>query len=137
MIGKLLRHQTLRQFATFTGCGAIGMFADMAALWVVTELLGAGPYFGRVLSFFSASFVTWALNRALTFRDIPSTDPALRQWAKFVAANAVGACINYAIYALCVTFIPFFAAQPVFAVVPGSAAGLVFNFTASKKLVFR
>jgi putative flippase GtrA len=102
-----------------------------------TEILHLGPYEGRVLSFLVGVTVTWLLNRRFTFRGLGGAEPLLRQWVKYASANIVGFAINYGTYALCVAFIPLFGAFPVLAVLPGSAAGLLFNFTAAKKLVFR
>jgi putative flippase GtrA len=59
------------------------------------------------------------------------------QWGRFLAANALGGVVNYAVYAVLVTLVPVVAAYPVLGVAAGSLAGLVFNFTASKKWVFR
>lgn len=55
---------------------------------------------------------------------------------RFVAANGVGALVNYGTYAALVALVPFVAARPVLGVAVGSVAGLVFNFTFSKLWVF-
>ena len=59
------------------------------------------------------------------------------QWARFVAVNAFGGAVNYAVYAALIASGDPFTAHPALAVAAGSLSGLFFNFTASKKLVFR
>jgi putative flippase GtrA len=137
MLQKILNHPTFHQLLKFTAVGFVGMAVDMAVLWLVTNFVGLGPYIGRVVSFVCAATVTWTIHRHFTFRDVLSCDPLWRQWLKFIAANSIGFGVNYGTYVACVTFIGFFAAAPVWAIVPASVAGLLFSFTASKKLVFR
>jgi putative flippase GtrA len=52
-------------------------------------------------------------------------------------ANGVGALVNYASYTICVTFAPAPIGYPLIATAIGVAIGLVFNFTLSKRFVFR
>ena len=83
-----------------------------------------------------AATTTWALNRCFTFRG-QHDGTLLRQWAKFIAANAFGGLINYGTYAVLVAATALVAAHPFLGVAAGSIAGMFFNFAASKKLVFR
>ena len=74
------------------------------------------------------------MNRIYTFA---SRDPRLlREWGRFISANAVGGLINYATYALLVTTVGLFASHPIAAVGVGSVAGLMWNFLASHHFVF-
>jgi putative flippase GtrA len=93
------------------------------------------PYGGRVVSYLAAVTFTWAMNRRFTFA---GADPrrGTAQWGRFVAANGVGALVNYGTYAALVALVPFVAAPPVLGGAVGSVAGLVFNFTFSKLWVF-
>ncbi|WP_051341491.1 GtrA family protein [Azospirillum halopraeferens] len=131
-----------RQFGAFGVVGVIGLAVDVAVLYAVLHGLAlhaygdAGFLAARVPSFFAAATATWALNRAFTFRTA-RRDPLHRQWAKFIAANSVGGVVNYAAYAGCIAYGALFTAHPALAVAVGSLAGMLFNFTASKLLVFR
>jgi len=78
--------------------------------------------------------VTWALNRTFTFKH---TGARGSQWLRFVLANAIGGFVNFGAYAALVSTLPFVHAHPVIAVAAGSLAGMGFNFTLSKWLVFR
>ena len=52
-------------------------------------------------------------------------------------ANLSGFAANYATYALCINWVPLMQEYKLLALIPASIVGLVFNFTASKKLVFK
>lgn len=132
----LTRFPWLRQFISFAFVGVAGLIADAAVLALMLHGVGADPYSGRVVSYIAAATVTWALNRAFTFKG-QSSGSLLRQWAKFLLANLSGFAANYLTYALCINFVPLMQEYKLLALVPASIVGLVFNFTASKKLVFK
>lgn len=135
-IGWLLRHPLLR----FSMVGGAGYVVDAAMLAVATKLWELDPYTGRILSIAVAMIVTWTGNRYFTFanrRARGSLTAIAREGLTFAGANMVGAAVNYSIYALLVAYAPapwsnVFAAQVI-----GVLAGLVFNFTLSRTLVFR
>lgn len=134
VIGALSRLSILR----FAVIGALGMPVD----WLVLQLMvhwGTGPYIGRVLSWFCAASFTWLGNRYFTFaatraRGLPAT---LREWLRFLAANAVGGLVNVGLYSVLVRFAPPPFNDLTVALVLGVLLGLTFNFILSKKLVFR
>jgi putative flippase GtrA len=125
---------TIRQsFLRFALVGVAGFIVDASVL-TLTLSLGADFYTGRLCSFSCAVTATWYMNRIYTFT---SRDPhLLREWGRFVSANAVGGLINYATYALLVTTVGLFASHPIAAVGVGSVAGLMWNFTVSHNIVF-
>ncbi|HYJ36865.1 MAG TPA: GtrA family protein, partial [Rhizomicrobium sp.] len=110
--------------------------------WAVLQLMvhwGSGPYVGRVLSWFCAASFTWAGNRYFTFaasraRGLLGTG---KEWLRFLAANAVGGLVNVGLYSVLVRFAPPPFNNLTIALVCGVLLGLVFNFTLSKKVVFR
>lgn len=127
---------TRQQLLRFTIVGAAGFFVDAGALLLATNLLSLGLYSGRVFSYLCAATFTWICNRRFTFTGPDERHP-LVQWLRFLAANAIGGAVNYGVYAALVTFTAVGAAWPVIGVAAGSAAGLVFNFAASKFWVFK
>jgi putative flippase GtrA len=124
-----------RQFLRFCLVGAAGFVVDAGILQL---LIGAGldRYSGRVLSYLAAATVTWLLNRRYTFVDA-AAQPLHRQWAYYVGVNAIGAAVNYLVYAGCLLASSRFYDHPVLAVAAGSAVALLFNFVANRYLVFR
>lgn len=133
-----------RELLSFAVIGGLALFVDMGALWVALNLLHLGVYAGGLFSYLIAATCTWYLNRTFTFHGV-SRRRAWLQWAKFLAANGVGAAVNYAVYAAVVTLgpplVPWPALTlpllPYLAKAAGSLSGMVFNFFASKFLVFR
>ncbi len=131
----LLRHSFIR----FALVGAAGYVVDAGFLAFDTNVLKLNFEAGRACSIFVAMCCTWLGNRYLTFpeRRARSLSGAAQEWLKFVGANLVGAVVNYSVYAILVRYAghPFdnkFVAQAC-----GVLAGLIFNFTLSKTLVFR
>ncbi len=126
-------------FVRFAIIGGLGFVVDSAVLAADTNWLGLDPFKGRILSIFCAMVCTWLGNRYFTFsgkRARGSVTAVFHEWSKFAATNMVGAVVNYAVYAALLYF-----AHPPFnnkyaALVAGVLAGLVFNFTLSRKLVF-
>lgn len=131
----LLRHPFIR----FALVGGGGYLVDTAVLAWDTSVLGLDFKTGRALSIFVAMAFTWLGNRYLTFPDrrARTLSGALQEWLKFMGANGVGAVVNYGTSVLLVNLAgpPLdhkFVAQAL-----GVLAGLIFNFTLSKKLVFK
>jgi putative flippase GtrA len=117
--------------------GAAGFVVNEAALWVVLNVFRLGPDVAQIPAFFVAVTFTWWGNRVLTFREYAAQTSLIREWAKFVAANGLGAIANYALYVSLVHFAPYPANIPYLALAAGTLLGLVFNFTMSKRFVFR
>jgi putative flippase GtrA len=122
----------------FAVVGALGLPVDRGVLALMV-LWGTGPYWGRVISWFCAATFTWTGNRYFTFGSRRARKPAgaAREWLRFLAANAVGGLVNVGLYSVLVRYAP-----PPFngltvALLCGVLLGLAFNFTLSKKLVFK
>ena len=122
------------QFLRFGLVGVVGFIVDASVLRLVVALLGLNLYIGRVISFLTAATVTWALNRTFTFKHKGAWRA---QWVRFLLANALGGLVNFGTYAAMVSSIAVVHSHPVIAVAAGSLAGMGFNFTLSKWLVFR
>lgn len=127
------------RFLRFGIVGAGGFVVDSSVLFVMHRLAGLDPYSARAISILVAMNFTWMGNRLLTFREHAATDPRgmLHEWARFIATNLFGALVNYAVYAAVVRFAPAPLDNLYLALATGVAAGLVFNFTLSQRLVFR
>lgn len=124
------------QFGKFGVVGTIGFVVDAALLNALVFGAGLEFFAARIPSFLAAATTTFALNRAFTFRGA-KVEPLHAQWAKFLAANAVGGAVNYGVSVGLEAAFLVVEAHPILAVAAGSIAGLFFNFTASKRLVFK
>jgi putative flippase GtrA len=123
------------QFLRFSVVGVIALGVDWvalkSALWAGLDL-----YSGRAFSYLAAATAAWALNRRFTFR-VSGGDNLLRQWLRYLGANAVGGVVNYASSVGSAQLFPTLRDWPLAIVAVGSLAGLVFNFVANKYYVFR
>ncbi|HUJ02328.1 MAG TPA: GtrA family protein [Rhizomicrobium sp.] len=136
---EIARRVSRSQFLRFAVVGTAGFAVNEAALFALLKALHLDPYSGQAIAFLFAATFTWWGNRRLTFRAqaAATAQGMAREWAKFIAANALGGAVNYAIYAALVTFAPAPFDSPFLGVVAGTLVGLAFNFTMSKRFVFR
>jgi putative flippase GtrA len=125
------------KFLRFAIVGGAGFFVDAAILAFGLQVLGLDPYSARMLSYLGAATFTWWGNRLFTFADSASAERRAHEWGRFVAVNAVGAVVNYGVYAALVAFAPAHLNNPFVALAAGSLSGLAFNFFGSKRFVYR
>ncbi|GJI88443.1 GtrA family protein [Duganella hordei] len=137
----MIKRQTRTQLLRFAGAGLAGLAADVLVLYLALAL-GTGFHAGRLLSFLSAVWVTWQINRRYTF-DAVDASP-WRQWWRYLGAMAFGGAVNYAVSAAVMALLahwpaaaPLLPAAPLLAVCCGTLAGLVLNFLSAKFLVFQ
>lgn len=130
----LARQHLCAEFLRFGVVGTIGFCFDTATVYATRRALGL--YGAGVAAYFIAATVNWGLNRAWTFRG-RGAGPAHRQWMRFLAANLLGFTLNRGTYAALIATSRLAVAYPVLAVAAGSLAGMLVNFTLSRRLVFR
>jgi len=124
------------EFLRFGVVGLAGFVVDTGVLYAGLAA-GLGPYVARIPSYLCAASVTFALNRAWTFRDRRGQGRVHRQWAAFLVLNLAGFALNYGTYAALVATVPLVAAHPVIGVFAGALAGMGSNFFLSRRLVFK
>jgi putative flippase GtrA len=136
-LGRVLTAERLAllfQFGRFGLVGLVGFVADTAVVYGLRARFGL--YGAGMVSYLVAATVTWALNRAWTFRG-SGQGPVHRQWAMFLIANTLGFVLNRGTYAALIAFAPLCVAYPVIAIFAGALAGMFVNFSLSRSLVFR
>ena len=121
----------------FAVIGALGMPVD----WGVMQLFlhwGAPRDCSRLIAWFCAATFTWLGNRYFTFRDQRARGAGMaKEWLRFLGANAIGGAANVGSFLVLTHFAPAPWNNTNIAFVIGVLVGLVFNFTLSKKLVFK
>jgi putative flippase GtrA len=127
----------LPRFARFAVVGSAGFLIDSSVLWLGTHEAGLGLYLGRIISFCTSATITWYLNRAITYSDRVSNGRRSDQWLLYLGVSVAGAAVNYGVYCACVATIDVATRFPTLGVAIGSVAGMVVNFTAYSKFVFR
>lgn len=135
LLARLLESRFLR----FLIVGGLGFFVSESVLWLMLHEAGAGSSVAWLISFACAVSFTWWGNRNLTFRDRKAhgAEAITVEYAKFVASNALGGAVNFAVFKALLSYAPSPLCDPLVALACGVAAGLIFNFTASKLIVFR
>ena len=121
------------QFLRFGTVGAVGFVLDTAVVYALRAPVGL--YAAGIVSYLAVGSVNFALNRLWTFRGGHRLS-FHRQWALFLAANAIGFVLNRGTYVALIATSPLCLAYPVLAVAAGSLAGMTANFTLSRRLVF-
>lgn len=117
----------------FCAIGAFGFAVDATLLQLLIDLFAVPALAARLVSILVAVTTTWALHRPYTFR---SADPdRLAEWSRFAAVNAIGAALNFAVFAAVLAVAP--ATPPLAALAAGSAIALAANYLGSRLFAFR
>ncbi len=117
----------------FLVVGAFGFCVDASVLIALTAVLGLPPLPARLVSILVAVSATWLLHRGFTFR---SRDPGrLGEWTRFASVNALGAVLNFTLYAGALAILP--GLPPFLALVAASAVALGVNYLGSALFAFR
>lgn len=124
-----------RQFLLFCLVGSIGFVVDSVVLYLCKGLVGL--YFGRLFSFSFSVFVTWILNRNMTFADRVSGKSMGQEFAHYWLLMLLGGVVNFCTYAILISHFAFLYEQPVWAIAAGSIAGMGVNLLSSKYLLYR
>jgi putative flippase GtrA len=115
----------------FLGIGGIGLIADLGAFTIVTGF-GVHPLIARLCSLAIATFVTWRLNRELTFDRSGRRlhDEAVRYSAVTIMAQGT----SYGIFATLILTVlkPF----PQLAIIIGAAVGAAVSYNGHRLLSF-
>jgi putative flippase GtrA len=116
----------------FLGVGGLGLITDLA---IFTVAMGHGlpPLLARLVSLALATFVTWRLNRALTF-DRSGRRPA-DEAMRYATVAAAAQAVSYAVFAILV--VTLLAAVPQLAVIVGAAAGALVSYLGQASFAFR
>ena len=126
-----------REVALFATGGVLGLLVDAGTVQALVSWAHWNAYLARVLSFLLAASATWGWNRRHTFADRSSGRSAMAEWLHWLALMGVGACVNYAVFAvLLMTFEPLHR-WPALPVAAGSAVAAVVNFATARGILFR
>ena len=131
----IYRYENLAYFAQFAAVGFSGTFVNLAVL-TVALWLGASIHVAVAAAILVALVSNFVLNRQFTF-SYARAGSWWRQFAGFSAASSLGAIANYATTLLTLALWPALNRVPQVASLIGIAAGLVFNYFATRYFVFK
>lgn len=120
------------RLARFAIVGSVGFAVDAGALWLLTRA-GVPPLAGRLASIGVALFVTWRLNRSVTFR-AAGAGSAL-EFGQYVLVGAVSSAVNYATFAGLIGSGAI--SSPLAALAVGSAVAMTVTFLGLDRIVYR
>ena len=129
ILNNLLRLKLFK----FALIGGIGFTIEAVIITAGIEAGGVDPVASRFVSFPIAVFVTWWLNRRLTFE---SKNSALKESLSYFIVQVFGAISNLAIYITLVSKYILLKQYPLVALVCGAIVGLLLNYILSVKMVF-
>ena len=124
-----------RELFWFVIAGVAGFVADAGILYAAISM-GLGLYVGRAVSFLTAVWVTWQINRRYTF-SARTEKSAWHEWLHYLLAMSGGGIVNYATYCVAVKVLSSSALLPLYSVAIGSVAGMSVNFATAKWWVFK
>lgn len=135
---RLYQHRftVVAELVQFAVVGATGFCLDLAIYLGLQLFLGVPHTVARAISFWPVVSWNWIANRSLTFSD-RRRKRVLLQWPQFVLSSSVGFTLNYGAYFVLTTFVPFFAAWPLLALMSGVLVGMGSNFLMASLFVFR
>ncbi|MDO8903939.1 MAG: GtrA family protein [Hydrogenophaga sp.] len=122
------------RFPRFACVGAVGFVVDAG---ILTTLMHVGwpPLSARLVSFPVAVATTWLLNKAWTFAsDAPHPGGGV---VRYSGIQIVGAMINLGLFTLLIAAFPASRAVPSLPLAAAALVALVFNYVASRHLVFK
>jgi putative flippase GtrA len=120
------------RFLCFAFVGGTGFAVDAATLATLHHGGGIDPFLARIVSIAAASFVTWRLNRSLTF-GVSALSQTV-EGVRYAAVAGLAACVNYMIYALVLTVrtdMP-----PVGAAIVATLVAMIFSYAGYSRFVF-
>lgn len=124
-----------REFLLFGLVGTVGFIADTGILYLFRD--SVGNYWARAISFPCAVFVTWILNRNLTFRNKSANRTLAREFVHYFGMMIAGGMVNYGTYAVLVAWSPTVQRLPVLGVAAGSLAGMFVNYLQLRLLMYK
>ena len=124
-----------RRLPGFVLVGAIGFLIDAGILTALMTSADFGHYSARAISFTIAVTATWYINRRWVFAR-GAVEMTGREYTSYLLVQVVGAVINLSVFVAVIEFVPELARIPVIPLAVGATVALLFNFTASSRLVF-
>ena len=138
--GPPARERIASQIPAFAAIGLFGYVVDAGITYLCAKYLGLPPMLARPPGFVIATFVNFALNRAITFRH--SRARPVRAFVRYCLVASAGLALNYSVYSACVLIAPRAGIAVTPAILPlfvaaGSGAAMVLTFIGFRSFAFR
>ncbi len=130
----LHRFKGWAEFVHYGAVGASGFIVDVVFYYLL-QFIGFEHQIARAISFWPAVSWNWVLNRVTTFSE-RQRRPKAKQWFEFVVISLIGFSVNWGIYFVLTSKVPFFDSYRLIALIVGIGCASLFNFTASTLFVY-
>lgn len=124
------------QAGTFAIIGGVGFVIDGGILTALNSVFGVDLLYARLASYSVAVTVTWYLNRHRTFSKNKDAN-AVSEWSRYAVINGIGALLNMGIFFWLVHRFSTLANTPLLPLAIAASVALIFNFFATRHIVFR
>lgn len=127
----------VRQITLFVLIGGIGFVVDASILTTLSVSLSVNIYISRLISFSSATLVTWLLNRTYTFKQqVAPNARKLDEYRRYIVIQIGGGLINLLVFSILILIRPDWSSIPILPLAIGAVFGLIFNFTGTRFWVY-
>lgn len=126
----------MKKFFYFGIVGTVGFIVDTLILLFLVYILQLPIYFARFISFIIAVFITWLLNRNLTFKNVNKKHKKSKEFFYYLATQSTGALINFIIFFVLVYLTTYFHNNLIFSMAIASIVALFFNFYVIKNRIY-
>lgn len=126
----------MKKFFYFGIVGTVGFIVDTLILLYLVYILQLPVYFSRFISFIIAVFITWLLNRNLTFKNADKKHKKSKEFFYYLATQSTGALINFIIFFTLVYTTTYFYNNLIFSMAIASIVALFFNFYVIKNRIY-
>lgn len=126
----------MKKFFYFGIVGTVGFIVDTLILLYLVYILQLPIYFSRFISFIIAVFITWLLNRNLTFKNADKKHKKSKEFFYYLATQSTGALINFIIFFTLVYTTTYFYNNLIFSMAIASIVALFFNFYVIKNRIY-
>ncbi len=127
----------MKRVFLFIIAGGIGFIIDSGVFIYLYYIESIGISSSRILSFFTAVFFTWLLNRRYTFNTEKNKTrkEKTKEYLLYFKAQSIGAVINFAIFFTLVYSLNTFKQMPILALATGSITAMFYNYFMSKRIL--
>lgn len=125
------KNSTYFQFIKFSVVGTLGFGVDVSFFYIFSQVFSLG--LARTIAFLVAVIFTFLLNRSFTFL-VEKQTGFFREFIKYFFSMILGGLANLASSLYLLYQIKFFESYQFIPLAVGSVAGLLINFSLSKKI---
>lgn len=134
----MINRDSIRSILSFGCVGAVGFAVDGGILSVLVQVCHIDVYLSRAVSFVTAVFTTWLLNRIWVFKQKkPSQRRVHREYLSYFFVQTIGALLNLGVFVALIHTFPTFRSHPIVPLAVGSVCAMCFNYSGSYRWVFR